>query len=260
MFGQSRVRKLLTDQGAQRVQKLAVEALNEEIVRFGKVIIQIALKDMEKNNRQTFQEEDIDVALTKYKSGDYEVEKEFNPFFHHIWLLDEDSGMPLLSRSFSGLKFDDTVFSGLLLGIVNLMREATGRELRHLVLGDLTIHLRKFNSILIASICDSDDDIAIDRLTAMIGLDFISRYKDELHERVKDMEIFREFESTLEQAVTSSGMELPTQVAIEASSPIEAATLSRESIEDIVTGAALREDLQSALKLLREHPVFKKKE
>lgn len=256
MLGQSRVRKLLTDQGAQRIQKSAIQALVDEIVKYGKAISALAVQKAKTANRKTIKGEDIDSAVLFYKRGESKVE--FHPFFHHIWLLDEESGLPLLSKSYSGLNFEDTIFSGLLLGIVNLMREATGRELHHLVLGDLTVHLRKIDTVYIASICDTDAPETIDRLTALIATNFIERYRDELHERVKDIEIFKEFETTLEEAVVSSGMELPTSIAIGATSPLEAATLSRAAIEDFVTGAALKEDLQTALKVLREHPVFRK--
>jgi histone H3/H4 len=261
MLGHSRARKLLTDQGAQRTQKGAVQALIDEIVRFGRIISTLAVQEAKKANRKTIRAEDIDCALQIYEHDKRkDSESDYHPFFHHVWLLDEESGLPLLSKSYSGLKFDDTIFSGLLLGIINLMREATGRELRHLVLGDLTIHLRKIDTIYVASICDTDAPETIDRLTAMIGTNFIERYRDELHERVKNIELFKEFETTLEEAVASSGMELPTSVAIEATAPLEAATLSRAAIEDFVTGAALKEELQTALKVLREHPVFKKTE
>ena len=261
MLRQSRIRMLLKEQGAERIEKAAVQALEKEIVRLGMLLSALAVQEAEKADRKTVQGEDLETAFNLYKSGDYEEpQRDYHPFFHHIWLLDEESSMTLLSKSYSGLRFNDAIFSGLLLGIINLMREATGRELRHLVLGDLTIHLRKIDSIIVVSICDTDAPETIDNLTSLIGRDFIHRYRDELQERVKDMEIFKEFEETLENAVTSSGMELPTEVAIQATTPLDAATLSRESIEDYVTGAALKEELQSALKILREHPVFKKTE
>lgn len=259
MLGHTRVRKLLTDQGAQRIQKKAVQALIDEIVQFGTTISSLAIQEAKKAKRKTIKAEDIDCALRFYEQGEQKNDNtDFHPFFHHIWLLDEESGLPLLSKSYSGLKFEDTIFSGLLLGIINLMREATGRELHHLVLGDLTVHLRKIDTIYVASICDTDAPETIDRLTALIGANFIERYRDELQDQVKNIELFKEFETTLEEAVASSGMELPTTVAIQATSPLEAATLSRAAIEDFVTGAALKDDLQKALKVLREHPVFKK--
>ncbi|MFQ5978420.1 MAG: histone [Candidatus Heimdallarchaeota archaeon] len=261
MLGQSRVRKLLKDQGAQRIEKKAVQALIDEIVQFGTTISTLAIQEAKKAKRKTLKAEDIDCALRFYEQGEQKDDKmDFHPFFHHIWLLDEESGLPLISKSYSGLKFEDTIFSGLLLGIINLMREATGRELHHLVLGDLTVHLRKIDTVYVASICDTDAPETIDRLTAIIGTNFIERYRDELHDQIKNIELFKEFEITLEEAVASSGMELPTTVAIQATSPLEAATLSRAAIEDFVTGAALKEDLQTALKVLREHPVFKKTE
>ncbi|MHA2231205.1 MAG: histone [Candidatus Hodarchaeales archaeon] len=261
MLGQSRVRKLLKDQGAQRIEKKAVQALIDEIVQFGTTISTLAIQEAKKAKRKTLKAEDIDNALRFCEQSKQKDDKmDFHPFFHHIWLLDEESGLPLISKSYSGLKFEDTIFSGLLLGIINLMREATGRELHHLVLGDLTVHLRKIDTVYVASICDTDAPETIDRLTALIGTNFIERYRDELHDQIKNIELFKEFETTLEEAVASSGMELPTTVAIQATSPLEAATLSRAAIEDFVTGAALKEDLQTALKVLREHPVFKKTE
>ncbi len=179
-------------------------------------------------------------------------------FFHHIWLLDEESGIPLLSRSYSGLKFNDTIFSGLLLGIVHLMRESTGRNIQHFVLEDLKIHLRSSNKIIIAIICDTDSPDIIDKLTTLIGINFIDRYREELLERTKDIELFKEFEAAIEEAVTSTGMDLPTKIADKALFAVEVPTLSRESIEEYVSGAAIRGELQSALQTLREHPVFRK--
>ena len=104
MLGQTRVRKLLADQGAQRVQKKAVQALIEEIVRFGKMISTLAVQEAKKAKRKTVKPEDIDYALHFYERGEHmDAKTDFHPFFHHIWLLDEESGLPLLSKSYSGL-------------------------------------------------------------------------------------------------------------------------------------------------------------
>ncbi len=254
-LGTSFAKMILKEAGGKRVAKAASVELQEELSAIAKEIAINAIETAHKNNRKTVRAADIKEAILQTPL-ERKLERKDKPLFHHIWFIDGNSGTCVLSRSYSGLRFPDTIFSGLLTGIADLMREVTGRNLRHLILGDLALHMRYVSPVLVVIICDTEESGIVVPVAQKLGKEFLNLYADELNKQLQDLELFEEFESRLEEIIREAGMELPTTVAV---GEVGDATLTRESIEESVTGAALREDLLSASELLKGFPLFESK-
>ncbi|MFX1514443.1 MAG: histone [Promethearchaeota archaeon] len=271
-IGRSFAKQIIKEAGGSRIAKEAASELQEELYAIGKELAINAVEITHQKKRKTVSAKDIQEAVqrvpdiwereeieigSKDKPISLKHDGEDKPLFHHIWFINSNSGNCLLSRSYSGLKFPDTIFSGLLTGIADLMREVTGRNLRHLILGDLRVHMGYVSPVLVVIICDPQEAGLVRQVAQKLGHQFLDLYADELDKQLQDLELFEEFEHKLEETIRDAGMELPTTVAVE---EVGDTTLTRESIEESVTGAALREELLSASELLKGFPLFDQKE
>ena len=147
--------QLLKNTGISRVSRESVEALNKILTRRARELATKAVALAAEKDREEVLEEDITQAVRMASAiATYEVAREA-PVVHYVWFISA-GGTCLMSRSYSGLKFPDTIFSGLMTGILDLMNEVTGRMIEKFSTDDLTVHIRRIGEITVAVICDKD--------------------------------------------------------------------------------------------------------
>ena len=248
--------QILKKTGIPRIAKDSVEALNNLITRRGREIATKAVTLAAEKGRDEVQEEDITQAVRMASAvASYEVGKEA-PVVHYVWFI-SSGGTCLLSRSYSGLEFPDTIFSGLLTGILDLMSEVTGRMIEKLSTDDLTIHIRRVGEITVAVICDSEQSFAIDELTDLLALRFADVFNVEIQQEIVDTSIFDDFAPVLDALVAGVGLKIPKEsLKIIKSS----ASLTDRQLEETVDAVALREEMRRAQELIQDLAVFKREE
>ncbi|MFX0150032.1 MAG: hypothetical protein ACFFAJ_04570, partial [Candidatus Hodarchaeota archaeon] len=138
-FSEKECRQLLKKTGI-RVSKDSVYALNKLLTRRAREIATKAVTLAENNNQEEVKEEDITRAVRMTSAiATFEVGHEA-PVVHYVWFI-SSGGTCLLSRAYSGLQFPDTIFAGLLTGILDLFGEVTGRKIDKFTTDDLHIHI-----------------------------------------------------------------------------------------------------------------------
>ncbi len=255
-FQSKRVWRLLKDTGIDRVSRESVDALNSLLTRRARGIATKAVEIADQDNREIVTEEDITRAVIMTSSiATFETQAEA-PFVHYVWFI-SSGGTCLLSRSYSGLKFPDTIFSGLLTGILDLMSEVTGRMLEKLSTDNLTIHIRRIqpSAITVAVISDSDKSEPIDELTELLAMRFTEVFIDEIDKDVIDTSIFEEFEPVLDALVAGAGLKIPKETLKIIQ---KRTTLTEKQLEETVDATALREEMKRARELIQTLGVFSK--
>jgi len=244
-FTEGEIRSLFAETGTKKIQKTAISQLAEIISEIGISIAKIALSFI--NEEDEIEEEHILRAGRRYSTLNI-------PLIHNIWIISEN-GTCLFSKSYSGLDFPDTIFSGLLLGITNMCEEVSGRQLEKLVLGDMAIQIRSVPPILVAVVSDNVGE-SINILVKHLGEKFLESFGHRLDEVAIDINVFTPFEHTVKNIIRSWGIALPSEVTGEGIQRLLDPDLIRES----VIRAAQRKDLQYAIQELRQIPLFKPKE
>ena len=248
--------QILKKTGISRVSKESVEALNNLLTRRAREIAIKAVTLAAEKGREEVQEEDITQAVRMASAvPSYEIGKEA-PVVHYVWFI-SSGGTCLLSRSYSGLEFPDTIFSGLLTGILDLMSEVTGRMIERFSTDDLTIHIRRVGEITVAVVCDSEQSHAIDELTDLLALRFADVFNVEIQQEIVDTSIFDDFAPVLDALVAGVGLKIPKEsLKIIKSS----ASLTDRQLEETVDAAALREEMRRAQELIQDLAVFRREE
>ncbi|MHA1448926.1 MAG: hypothetical protein ACTSP4_05845 [Candidatus Hodarchaeales archaeon] len=230
-----------------KVQRKAVVALEELIIRSSYEIVREAVNIMNHEGKTVL---DIDAIKAAVKTFENSRKRRIGrPLFHNIWIININ-GTCMLSQAFSGLKFPDTLFSGLLTGISQMFEEVTGRQLNYIVLDDLVVHLHYKSPLIIAIICDTQDKDKITALAEFVATSFLKIYKDDLTEQVLNLDKFTEFTKILEKAANKAGMKLPTDVE-------KRGLLQDEDIEKAVETAALKKELLKATESIRRDTSLK---
>lgn len=247
--------QLLKKTGIPRVSKKSVEALNKLVTRRAREIATRAVTLAEEKDRDEVFEEDITQAVRMSSATMYEVELEA-PVVHYVWFI-SSGGTCLLSRSYSGLEFPDTIFSGLMTGILDLMNEVTGRMIEKFSTDDLTIHIRRIGDITVAVICDSEQSDPIDELTDLLALRFADVFTEEIQLEVVDTSIFDDFAPVLDALVAGAGLNIPKErlKVIQTS-----ASLTDKQLEETVDAVALREEMRRAQERIQDLALFKREE
>lgn len=245
VFTEEEIRSLFNEVGAEKISKAAIKALHEQLIEIGFSITKIA-------SSMITDEETMD-ATHLLRSA-----KRFStmnlPVIHNLWIINSN-GTCLFSKSYSGLKFPDTIFSGLLLGITNMCEEVSGRSLERLVLGDMSIHLRAVDPILVALVSDNVGD-AVSYLVNQLGSRFLEIFGHRLDETAVDINVFTPFEHTVKDIIRTWGIALPSEVTGEGVQRL----LDPELIRESVIRAAQRKDLEIAFSELKSIPLFAKEE
>ncbi len=235
-----------------KLSKAAIAMLNEIISAYGFDIARRAVMNAREVTKPD-QELVISAAMIK-KAREEQENTTMKPLFHYCWIIHEN-GTCLFSKSYSGLRFPDTLFSGLIIGIIDVMYEVTGRFPTFIKLGDLSVHLRRYGILTIVVISDTEEARSINYLTKEIGRKFYLKYERYLEkEDIYDLSSFENFTDELNLIARQSGLALPQHVASEVD---EAQMLSLEQIEDTVAAAALREEILRATQQIRQLPIFK---
>lgn len=245
--------QLLKKTGIPRVSKESVEALNKLLTRRAKEIATRAVTLASEKDRDEVLEEDITQSVRMTSAiATYEVGKEA-PVVHYVWFI-SSGGTCLLRRSYSGLEFPDTIFSGLLTGILDLMAEVTGRHIEKFSTDDLTIHIRRISDITVAVICDSEQSDPIDELTDLLGFRFTEVFNEEIQKEVVDTSVFDDFEPVLDALVAGAGLNIPK----ESLKLIKTGTsLTDKQLEETVDAVALREEMRRAQERIQDFDLFK---
>ncbi|MHA1989523.1 MAG: hypothetical protein ACW981_05095 [Candidatus Hodarchaeales archaeon] len=240
IFTEEELRSLIKDLTTLKFQKKALTALGEFIEDTGFSIVKIGMNlspDKELNS------EILVRAAKRYVSLNV-------PMIHYLWIINSN-GAALFSKSYSGLQFPDTIFAGLLLGIVNMINEVSGRDLERLVIGDLSIYIQEVSPIICAVI--SDDSKGIPSLVKELGREFLRIYGHRISEPAVDVNVFSTFEKHARTIIRNWGIvKLPTDAAGDAVAKL----LDPEMIRHGVISAAQRKDLKNAMIELREIPIF----
>lgn len=242
-FSEVEIRKLFKQHGPLKVSRDAVIMLDKLLESHAKNIVKNSLIYTAADNKNELRKQDI-LKATKDISADTSV------FVHHFWAY-RDNGTCLISKSFSGLKFPDTLFTGLLMGIANMVSEVTGRSLDYLVMDDLTIHVQSKSTVYMAIVCDAKQKETIATLLNSLLDLFLERYNDILENQVLNLNIFESFYDIVEEEVTSAGMSIPTGIA-----KIETPILTHKQIENSVLVAALRNEIIKASEQIKQLPIF----
>lgn len=255
-FDQKECRQILKKTGIPRISKESVKALNNLLTRRAREIATKAVTLAAEKDRDEILEEDITQAVRMASAvHTYEVAVEA-PVVHYVWFI-SSGGTCLLRRSYSGLEFPDTIFSGLLTGILDLMSEVTGRMIEKFSTDDLTIHIRRVAEITVAVICDSEQSYAIDELTDLLAIRFADVFNEEIQQEIVDTSVFDDFAPVLDALVAGVGLKIPKEsLKIIKSS----ASLTDRQLEETVDAAALREEMRRAQHAIQDFAVFKREE
>jgi histone H3/H4 len=252
-FDQKECWQILKKTGISRVSKDSVIALNNLLTRRAREIATKAVTLAVEKDRDEILEEDITQAVRMAGVPTYEVAKEA-PVVHYVWFI-SSGGTCLLSRAYSGLEFPDTIFSGLLTGILDLMSEVTGRMIEKFSTDDLTIHIRRVAEITVAVICDSEQSDPIDELTDLLALRFADVFDVEIQQEIVDTSVFDDFAPVLDALVAGVGLKIPKEsLKIIKSS----ASLTDRQLEETVDAVALREEIRRAQETIQDLAVFKR--
>jgi len=252
-FQANKVFKLLKKTGIPRVSKESVVALNKLLTRHARQIATKAVQYASESGRDTVRGKDITQAVRMTGTTvAYEIDQEA-PVVHYVWFI-SSGGTCLLSQSYSGIEFPDTIFSGLLTGILDLMSEVTGRLIEKFSTDDLTIHIRRISEITVAVICDSEREEPIDELTDLLALRFSDVFSKEITLDVVDTSIFDEFAPVLDALVSSAGLSIPKEKLKVIKTSV---SLTDKQLEESVDATALREEMRRAKNTIQDLGLFK---
>lgn len=253
-FDQKECWQILKKTGIPRVSKESVTALNKLLTRRAREIATKAVTLAAEKDRDEILEEDITQAVRMASAAPTSEVGREAPVVHYVWFI-SSGGTCLLSRSYSGLEFPDTIFSGLMTGILDLMSEVTGRLIEKFSTDDLTIHIRRVGEITVAVICDSEQSDAIDELTDLFALRFADVFNVEIQQEIIDTSIFDDFAPVLDALVAGVGLKIPKEsLKIIKSS----ASLTDKQLEETVDAAALRGEMRRAQEVIQDLAVFKR--
>lgn len=253
-FQPNKVFRLLKKAGIPRVSKESVGALNKLLTRYARQIATKAVQYASESGRDTVRGKDITQAVRMTGTpAAYEIDQEA-PVVHYVWFISL-GGTCLLSQSYSGIEFPDTIFSGLLTGILDLMSEVTGRLIQKFSTDDLTIHIRRISEITVAVICDSEREEPINELTDLLALRFSDVFSKEITLDVVDTSIFDEFAPVLDALVSSAGLSIPKEKLKVIKTSV---SLTDKQLEESVDATALREEMRRAKDTIQDLGLFKK--
>ena len=254
-FANQECRRLIQKAGMKRISKDATIALNKILTFRAREIAAGAVTQSLERNQKTVTADDITYAvrMSSPVSGS-EVDTEA-PVAHYVWFI-SSGGTCLLSRSYSGLQFPDTIFAGLITGIVDLMGEVTGRLIDKITTDDLVIHVRRISEITVAVISDSEHNEPIDELTDLLARRFSEVFSEEITKDVIDVGIFQDFTPVLDALISGAGLNIPK----ERIKVIHTKTrLTDKLIEETVDAVSLREEMKRAQDKIQEFDLFRSK-
>lgn len=252
-FANQECRRLIQKAGIKRISKDATIALNKILTYRAREIAAGAVTQSLERNQKTVTADDITYAvrMSSPVSGS-EVDSEA-PVVHYVWFI-SSGGTCLLSRSYSGLQFPDTIFAGLITGIVDLMGEVTGRLIDKITTDDLVIHIRRISEITVAVISDSERNEPIDELTDLLARRFSEVFSEEITKDVIDVGIFQDFTPVLDALVSGAGLSIPKERIKVIHTKRR---LTEKLIEETVDAVALREEMRRAQDQIQEFNLFR---
>ena len=252
-FTNQECKRLIKKAGIQRVSADAAVSLNKLLTQRAREVAAGAVTHCMDKNRKTVTADDITFAVRMGSPiASYVVDKQA-PIVHNVWFI-SSGGTCLLSRSYSGLTFPDTIFAGLVTGIFDLMGEVTGRLIDRIVTDELIIHVRRIGEVTVAVICDSENSEPIDELTDLLAQRFADVFIEEVNQEVIDTSVFEDFTPVLDALVSGAGLSIPK----ERLKVIQQQTrLTDRQLEETVQATALREELRRAQERIQDFDIFR---
>jgi len=252
-FTTQECKRIIKGAGIQRVSLDAVHALNKLLTHYAREIAAGAVTNCMERNRKTVSADDITLSVRMGSSiASYAVDKQA-PVVHNVWFI-SSGGTCLLSRSYSGLKFPDTIFSGLVTGIFDLMGEVTGRLIDRIVTDELIIHIRRIGEVTVAVICNSENSEPIDELASLLAQRFLDVFDEEVNQDVIDTSVFEDFTPVLDALVSGAGLSIPKERLKVLK---KQTTLTDRQLEETVEATALREELRRAQARIQDFDLFR---
>ena len=254
-FTTAECKRIIKKTGIKRVSQNAAVALNKLLTYRAREIAAGAVAKSRERNSQTVSSDDITYAVRMGSPvAGYEVDSAA-PVVHYVWFI-SSAGTCLLSRSYSGLKFPDTIFAGLVTGIVDLMAEVTGRLIDKITTDELVIHVRRIGEMSVAVICDSEQSKPIDELTELLALRFSEVFTNEISQEVIDTSIFEDFTPVLDALVSGAGLSIPKErLKVIGEQRLR---LTDRQLEETVDATALRQELRRAHDSIQDFGLFRK--
>ncbi|MHA1444010.1 MAG: histone [Candidatus Hodarchaeales archaeon] len=254
-FTTQECKRIIKKAGIQRVSLDAAVALNKLLTHQAREIAAGAVTTSMEKNRRTVTADDITHAVRMGSSiASYTVDDEA-PVVHNVWFI-SSGGTCLLSRSYSGLQFPDTIFSGLITGIFDLMGEITGRLIDRIVTDELTIHIRRIGEVTVAVICNSENSDPINELAQLLAHRFSEVFDKEVNQEVIDTSVFEDFTPVLDALVSGAGLSIPKERLKVIS---KRTTLTDRQLEETINATALREELRRAQERIQDFDIFRTK-
>ncbi|MCK4847413.1 MAG: NFYB/HAP3 family transcription factor subunit [Candidatus Heimdallarchaeota archaeon] len=253
-FTTQECKRIIKKAGIERVSPSAAVALNKLLTHHAREVAAGAVTISMEKNRKTVTSDDITKAVRMGSSiASYVVDKQA-PVVHNVWFI-SSGGTCLLSRSYSGLKFPDTIFAGLVTGIFDLMGEVTGRPIDRIVTDELIIHVRRIGEVTVAIICDSENSEPIDELTDLLAKRFSDVFAEEVEVDVIDTSVFEDFSPVLDALVSGVGLSIPKE---RLKVLRKQTTLTDRQLEETVDATSLREELRRAQERIQDFDLFRK--
>ncbi len=255
-FTTQECKRIIKKAGISRVSLDAAVALNKLLTHLAREVAAGAVTTSMEKNRKTVTADDITHAVRMGSSiASYTVDAQA-PVVHNVWFI-SSGGTCLLSRSYSGLKFPDTIFAGLVTGIFDLMGEVTGRLIDRIVTDELTIHVRRIGEVTVAVICNSENSDPINELAQLLAQRFSEVFDKEVNQDVIDTSVFEDFTPVLDALVSGAGLSIPKE---RLKVLHKQTTLTDRQLEETVAATALREELRRAQERIQDFDIFRKKQ
>jgi len=253
-FTTQECKRIIKKAGIQRVSLDAAVAMNKLLTQSAREIAAGAVTTSMEKNRKTVTADDITHAVRMGSPiVSYAVDDQA-PVVHNVWFI-SSGGTCLLSRSYSGLKFPDTIFSGLVTGIFDLMGEVTGRLIDRIVTDELTIHVRRIGEVTVAVICNSENSDPINELAQLLAKRFSDVFDKEVNQDVIDTSVFEDFTPVLDALVSGAGLSIPKE---RLKVLHRQTTLTDRQLEETVNATSLRLELRRAQQRIQDFDIFRK--
>lgn len=242
-FTQKELRALATSLGIDNITQKALDVLGTYISDLGRVLTLLVLSQ---NDGGEIEEHHVTQAFSNI--GLYQP-----PSIYYIWII-SDNGTCLYSKSLSIMEFPDAIFAGMLVGMLVMTRELTGRNLERFDMQDLAIYMNEQFGIIGAIVSKRTSDAQ--ELNRFLLNEFISKFKKEILETGVDLNIFRSFDKVL-HAVIRDWYFISKRTKKSTNKHI---LVEADSIEEEILSDYKKEDLESAMKEITQLEIFKKME
>lgn len=240
-FTLQELKNLVKQVGIEKIHKNALNALNELLFDTGTSIVKLALENNPK---------DVEINSTMISNAYNHLVSLKTPKIHYLWVINENGTCLFSARFMMGKAFPDAIFTGLILGMVVMMKEVTGRELEQITFQDLTLSLQEIPPILCVAISDQNEKIL--PLVKLLGEEFKKQFTTYLDKAGIDLNVFNSFEHDAKRIIMNWTLNKNKSDKITQESQI----LDPEGIQKSVMSQVARDQITNAINELKQLPLF----